>query len=156
MEKDTFSEVTKTYQKKMADLFKRYEIKDVPKEKPVEEPKPVTPQNERTQPIEPVPVFEERWTVYSFTLPIKRTRRVAFGLASKEAAERFIKENLLKRNDNDELIQKHVTIGDEDYLVFYDVIRESVERKTEIEYYNEPDVTTVGNNHEDVLKAWVD
>ena len=89
--------------------------------------------------------IEERWTVYKFTVPIKFSEKIAFGFPSKEIAKKFI---------SDHLKPKTIDIGDMEYHVRYDVILESREEINV--FYNDPEMTTVGNNRETILSNWLD
>ena len=150
MGKDNIGEIRAYYSSQLADIFRKYDIK------PKEEPRKEEPVAEQTQPLEEVieKIQLERWTVFSFTLPVKITKRIAFGFESKDAGKDFINQHLVKRDDTGNVIQKTLHIDGVDYNINYDVIRESTE---EIDVYaNDPELTTVGNNREDVLRRWLD
>ena len=146
--KDNFKEIGDNYRNKMKNIFRKYEIQEI---QPIEEQVVIT------QPISNEllkTVTVERWTVYSFTLPVKVTKRLAFGFDSKEKAQEYIDQHLVKKNKIGEIIPK--TIYDEDgnkYNVWYDSIRESVE---DVNIYSNPsDITSVGNDREKVLQNWL-
>ena len=90
-------------------------------------------------------VIEERWTVYLFSVPVRFSKKIAWGFPSKEAARFFISEHLKP---------KSIVVDEIEYHISYDVIFES--REAIDLYYNESIRTTVGNNKEDVLKRWLD
>jgi len=94
---------------------------------------------------QPIPEFkiEERWTVYSFSVPIKYSKKVAFGFESQEEAKRFIKEHLKDKTIESDGIT---------YYLRYDVIFESREEINV--FYNDPQITTVGNEPNQVFDEW--
>lgn len=143
--KDGFSQISADYKKKLSSIFRKYDDALKPELTQVD-----------TQPIEPETIQKatvERWTVYSFTLPVKVTKRLAFGFENKELAQEFINSHLVKKDENGEIIQKFLKDSDgNEYHVKYDTIRESVE-DVDI-FYNDPEITTEGNDKEEVLKAW--
>ncbi len=95
---------------------------------------------------EPVKVSVERWTVYSFTLPIKYSKKIALGFESRVQAQAFIGRHLSQK-------AKELEIDGLTYSVHYDVIRDS---RGEIDiYFNEPPVTVSGNDPHAVLEQWV-
>lgn len=92
----------------------------------------------------------ERWTVYAFTLPHTTVRRVAVGFESREAARDFIENHLAHKKR----AEPYENDGGHRCHTKYDVIRESRE---EIDvYYNDPTMTTVGNERVDVLERWLE
>lgn len=108
---------------------------------------------EQTVPIEVKPEepirqkIEERWTVYLFTVPVRYSKKIAWGFESKQEAEKFIRERLEKK-------QKSVEDELGTYHIRYDVILESRE---EIDVYaNDPKMTSVGNNYDKIWERWVD
>lgn len=112
---------------------------------------------ETTQPIEidSKSVIYERWTVYYFTLPVKYTKKIAWGFETKDQAKEFIRTQCEVRNDLGELIpQKMEDDNGKVYEIFYDTIRESRE---EINVYaNDPLLTTHGNDRNKILERWLD
>jgi len=102
------------------------------------------PTIETTQPIDHFKI-EERWTVYLFSVPIKFSKKIAWGFESKEEAQRFITGHLKN---------KTLEIEDITYHIIYDVIFESREEIDVL--YNDPVYTTVGNEKDVIMEKWVE
>jgi hypothetical protein len=143
-----FQDIKPYYSNKLKEIFAKYD----------DAVEPITEKVVRTQPLAPedlpkAKVIVERWTVYSFTLPVHKTKKLAYGFATREEAHDYIKRVLTKKDEDGKIIQKTFKDGDNDYTVHYDTIRESSEQVDV--YYNEPTITTVGNDKEDVLKEYL-
>lgn len=97
-------------------------------------------------PLKEIPktVTQERWTVYSFSVPIKYSKKLAFGFESRQAAQQFIK---------DWCKAKSVIVDEVTYHIRYDVILESREQVDVL--YNDPEITIVGNDKDVVLESWI-
>lgn len=148
MSNDPFKHITKEYQSKLSAIFAKYDKLT----------EPLSEQIVRTQPmaIEDMPALKvavERWTVYSFTLPVKYTKKIAFGFASKDEAEDYIARKLLKKDEDGNIIRKSIKEDDKEYIVHYSTILDSIEQVDV--YYNDPKITTVGNELETVLKEFL-
>lgn len=97
--------------------------------------------------VEDHEVLEERWMVYYFTLPIKMSKKVAWGFPSKEAAQWFA-GFLQKRRPSS------IVFEDKHYEICYEVVLESREKINL--FYNDPIRTTVGNDLEKIIERWLD
>lgn len=153
---DNFNSITNEFQKRMSDVFRKYDEAVAPKAR-YDEPEKKSLSDVDTQPLAPedLPKIRiERWMVYSFSLPVRFSKKIAFGFNSKEEAQEYIDKILTKRDQDGVVIEKKIEVDDIEYLIKYDTIRDSVE---EVNIYeNPPEITTVGNDKETVLQEWID
>lgn len=143
-----FQDIKPFYSKKLTDIFAKYDKAMEPLAETVVKTQPLSLAD-----LPPIKVIVERWTVYSFTLPVYRTKKIAFGFNTKEEAQEYINKKLTKRDEDGKIIQKIFTEDNVEYTVHYDAIRESSEQVDV--YYNEPQITTVGNDKEAVLQEYL-
>ena len=153
MSNDNIHDITTDYKKRMSAVFRKYDEKPIEPVKVAPTPVELTPID--TQPIAPQDVptsVIDSWTVYSFTLPVHTSKKIAFGFESKKDAQDFINTHLVARNDDGLILRKGFDIGDIHYTIYYDVMKDS---RTQINVFANPSkYTTVGNDKETVYKEW--
>lgn len=86
----------------------------------------------------------ERWMVYSFSVPVKFSSKIAFGFESKELAQQFIKERMKDKVIETETVTYHIRYGT------------MLESRDPINVFdNNIEVTNTGNDREIAFQNWI-